>query len=63
MWIGFSGFWRTFVKDDDVIPDYRSDGFADDQQEVHAALIEFTPLLQAFKGWRLRHQVPVLWTN
>ena len=50
-------------KDDDVIPDYRSDGFADDQQEVHAALIEFNPLLQAFKGWRLRHQVPVLWTN
>jgi hypothetical protein len=50
-------------KDDDAVPDYRSDGLRDDQQEVHAAVIEFTPLLQKFKAWHLRNQVPVLWVN
>jgi hypothetical protein len=50
-------------KDDDAIPDYRSDGLIDDQQEVHAAVIELSPLLQAFKAWHLRHQVPAMWTN
>jgi hypothetical protein len=50
-------------KDDDAIPDYRSDGLIDDQQEVHAAVIELTPLLQTFKAWYLRHQVPRLWVN
>jgi len=50
-------------KEDDAVPDYRSDGLIDDQQEVHAAVIELSPLLQAFKAWRLRHQVPAMWTN
>src|SRR5215831_18139285 len=50
-------------KDDDAIPDYRPDGFVDDQQEVRAAATELGPLLQAFKAWRLRHQVPALWLN
>jgi hypothetical protein len=48
-------------KNDDAIPDYRSDGFTDDQQEVRAATVELGALLQAFKAWRLRYQVPALW--
>ena len=48
-------------KDDDVIPDYRQDGFVDDQQVVRAAVMELAQLLQAFKVWRLRHQVPGMW--
>ena len=48
-------------KDDDAIPDYLSGGFIDDQQEVRAAAMELGPLLQAFKAWRLRHQVPGMW--
>ena len=48
-------------KDDDYIPDYRPDGFADDRQEIRRAAEEFNPLLQNFKVWRLRHQVPRLW--
>lgn len=48
-------------KDDDAIPDYLSGGFVDDQQEVRAAAMELGPLLQAYRGWRLRHQVPGLW--
>jgi hypothetical protein len=50
-------------KDDDAIPDYRPDGFVDDQQEVRAATTELDPLLQAFKAWRLRHQVPGMWLH
>jgi len=48
-------------KDDDAIPDYRPDGFIDDQQAVRAAAMELAPLLNAFKVWRLRHQVPAMW--
>jgi hypothetical protein len=48
-------------KDDDAIPDYRPDGFADDQQEVRSAATELNPLLLDFKVWRLRHQVPGMW--
>jgi hypothetical protein len=48
-------------KTEDAIPDYMGDGFVDDQQEVHAAAVELAPLLQAFKAWRLRHQVPGMW--
>jgi hypothetical protein len=48
-------------KDDDAIPDYRPDGFTDDQQEVRTAAMELSPLLHAFKVWRLRHQVPAMW--
>jgi len=48
-------------RDDDAIPDYLPGGFIDDQQEVRAAATELSPVLQAFKAWRLRHQVPDLW--
>jgi hypothetical protein len=48
-------------KDDDAIPDYRPDGFTDDQQEVRALATELSPLLQTFKKWRLLHQVPGMW--
>jgi len=48
-------------KDDDAIPDYRPDGFKDDQSEVRAAAVELGGLIQAFKAWRLRNQVPVMW--
>ena len=49
-------------KDDDGIPDYRPDGFTDDQREVRAITTEFGPLIQEFKGWRLCHQVPRMWS-
>jgi hypothetical protein len=48
-------------KDEDAIPDYRPDGFTDDQSEVRAIAQELQPLLQAFKQWRLEHVVPRLW--
>jgi hypothetical protein len=48
-------------KDDDEIPDYRPDGFVDDQNEVRAAATELGVLVQSFKSWHLRHQVPSLW--
>ena len=48
-------------KDDDAIPDYRPDGFLDDQQEMRTVTTELSPLLQTFKAWRLRHQVPGMW--
>src|SRR5919108_2345016 len=41
-------------KDDDAIPDYKPDGFADDQREVRAVAVELGDLLRAFKAWRLR---------
>jgi hypothetical protein len=50
-------------KDDDAIPDYRPDGFTDDQQEVRAVVTELNPLLRSFKNWFLLHQVPVLWPH
>jgi hypothetical protein len=48
-------------KDDDATPDCRPDGFIDDQQEIRAMLNEMGELLQSFKAWRLRHQVPEMW--
>jgi hypothetical protein len=48
-------------KDDDANPDYRPDGLIDDQQEIRAVLSEMGDLIQSFKMWRLRHQVPELW--
>ena len=48
-------------KDDDAIPDYRPDGFADDLQEVQAVTRDLGSVLQNFKLWRLRHQVPTMW--
>jgi hypothetical protein len=50
-------------KEEDAIPDYRPGGLQDDQQEVRAVTIELGDLLQAFKAWRLRHQVPVMWSS
>lgn len=49
-------------KDDDLIPDYQSGGYGDDHQEVRAALQELAPVIDSFKLWRLRHQVPALWS-
>jgi len=48
-------------KNNDAIPDHQAGGFADDQQEVRAASVELADLLQAFKVWRLRFQVPAMW--
>ncbi len=48
-------------KDDDAVPDYKTGGLIDDQQEVRAATVELEALIQAFKAWRLRHQVPAMW--
>src|SRR5207244_6916091 len=48
-------------KDDDAIPDYKPEGFADDQREMRAASTELAGLIHTFKAWRLRHQVPVMW--
>jgi len=48
-------------KDDDAIPDFLPGGYWDDQLEVRAAAAELAPLLQAFKEWRLRHEVPLRW--
>ena len=49
-------------RDDDAIPDYKSNGFMDDQQEVRAAMTGLVHLLHSFKAWRLRHQVPEMWS-
>jgi len=48
-------------KDDDATPDYKPEGFADDQREARAVAMELDDLLQSFKEWRLRHQVPRMW--
>jgi hypothetical protein len=48
-------------KDDDVVADYKPNGFLDDQQEVRAAMTDLAALLKSFKNWRLEHQVPGLW--
>jgi hypothetical protein len=48
-------------KENDAIADYKPNGFQDDLQEVRAVTSDFAPLLQSFKEWRLRHQVPELW--
>jgi hypothetical protein len=48
-------------KEDDAIPDFLPGGYWDDHQEVRAAVAELAPLLQAFKAWRLRHEVPARW--
>jgi hypothetical protein len=50
-------------KDDDEIPDYKPDGFADDQREMRAVTVELNGLIQAFKVWRLRNQVPAMWSD
>jgi hypothetical protein len=44
-------------KSDGAVQDCAQGGFMDDQQEVRAATLELAPLLQAFKAWRLCHQV------
>jgi len=49
------------LKDDDAIPDYQPGGLMDDQRELRAVMVELNGLIQAFKAWRLCHQVPVMW--
>jgi len=46
---------------EDAIPDYSADGLTDDQKEVLAAIVELGGLLQTYKAWRLRNQVPAMW--
>ena len=48
-------------KNDDAIPDYRPDGFKDDLEEMRLLTNDLNSLLQEFKAWRLRHQVPAMW--
>ena len=50
-------------KENDAISDFKPNGFVDDQQEVRAATNELGLLLRHFKDWRLRIQVPDLWTS
>jgi hypothetical protein len=50
-------------KEHDAIPDCQPGGLKDDQREVRAATVELGRLLQAFKAWRLRHQVPGMWSS
>jgi len=50
-------------KDEDAIPDYKQEGLTDDQREMRAATVELGNLIQAFKAWRLRHQVPGMWAD
>lgn len=50
-------------RDEDALPDYRADGFTDDQREILAATVELGALLQTFKAWRLRQQVPWMWAD
>jgi len=50
-------------KDDDAIPDTQPGGFVDDHREVRAASGELRNLLNVFKLWRLRHEVPRRWLN
>jgi len=50
-------------KDEDAFPDRLAGGFTDDQREILAATVELGGLLQKFKAWRLRHQVPSMWAN
>jgi len=50
-------------KEDDARPDSAPEGLTDDQQEVRAVLVELGGLLTAFKAWRLRHQVPGMWSE
>src|SRR5216117_1075861 len=50
-------------KDDDAIPDYQPEGFTDDQREMRSATVALDGLIQRFKAWRLRHQVPIMWPN
>jgi hypothetical protein len=48
-------------KEDDVMADYKPNGFLDPQQEVRAAMTDLGPLLKTFKTWRLQYQVPGMW--
>ena len=52
-------------KHDDAIPDYKPEGLGltDDQREMRATTVALDGLIQRFKAWRLRHQVPVMWPN
>jgi len=50
-------------KDDDAIPDYLTNGFTDDQQEMRIVLTQLQPLIRSFKAWRLRHQVSGMWLH
>ena len=50
-------------KDDDAIADCLANGFADDQQELRQVALNLSARLEEFKAWRLRHQVPSMWSD
>jgi len=50
-------------KENDSIADCKPNGFVDDQLIVRAAANDLNELLQRFKAWRLRIQVPELWNR
>ena len=63
-WADYERLLRVLAyvrKDDDAIPDYRANGFDDDQQELRTTMLALNPLLQRFKQWWLLHKVPELW--
>jgi hypothetical protein len=51
----------AYVRKDDDIADYLSNGFADDQYEMRHVAAALSHRLEEFKSWRLRHQVPAMW--
>jgi hypothetical protein len=48
-------------KENDTIADCKPNGFVDDQQQVRAAVNDVAEVIQRFKTWTLRTQVPDLW--
>jgi hypothetical protein len=48
-------------KDDDAIPDGWPHGFDDDHDLMRLTCNQLRPVLDAFKSWRLKRQVPRLW--
>ena len=48
-------------KEQDQVPDFKPGGFMDDLREVRAACTELSSVIQRFKEWKLRHQVPSMW--
>ena len=52
----------AYAREDTMgIPDGRLNSFTGDQREVRTASPDLAALLQAFKAWRLRFQMPAMW--
>ncbi len=50
-------------KEQDQVPDFKPGGFMDDWREVRAAMSDLANVIQRFKVWKLRHQVPGMWDS